>query len=410
MTLLVVGIGIPHVRDAELADALRDKDNEIFSFFLSFVVIGFYWLAHHRFFSRLVAVDVRFMKLNLVYLAAIAFMPFPTALVGQLRRLRAGRDRALRDHARVSPASWRRRCSGTRSRPDCSASASTTDVFRNYMIASLAPALVFAALDPDRVRRPEPRRCSSWLLIFPLEFLIGKYLRTDPRRTERARASESSRSVVVGGVEGDDDRRRGSGRSAQVDGSWCAAAHTRRLLGLAGEADAVGAELGVAQVDADAAGEPGRLRPRLGVVASRHRARHRRHHAAVDTEAAVELADVVEQRGRQPARVVGVRRVGEAGLHVAGDADGVALVVVGLAAELHEPAGGEHDLDPRRRRRRAAAPATAPARSDRRGDRASSRLSSDQRKTQLNSWSMTGSSNLEITPVEKTSTNSTRNP
>src|SRR3954451_14817451 len=56
MTLLVVGIGIPHVRDSELADTLRDKDNEIFSFFLSFIVIGFYWLAHHRFFSRLVAV------------------------------------------------------------------------------------------------------------------------------------------------------------------------------------------------------------------------------------------------------------------------------------------------------------------------------------------------------------------
>src|SRR3954451_12804727 len=57
MTLLVVGIGIPHVRESKLGEALSSKDAEIFSFFLSFGVIGAYWLAHHRFFTRLAAVD-----------------------------------------------------------------------------------------------------------------------------------------------------------------------------------------------------------------------------------------------------------------------------------------------------------------------------------------------------------------
>ena len=47
------------------------------------MVIGYYWLAHHRFFSQLVAVEQGLIMLNLVYLAAIAFMPFPTALVGK---------------------------------------------------------------------------------------------------------------------------------------------------------------------------------------------------------------------------------------------------------------------------------------------------------------------------------------
>ena len=47
MTLLVVGIGIPEVRESELGDALRGKDSEILSFFISFFVIGFYWLGHH---------------------------------------------------------------------------------------------------------------------------------------------------------------------------------------------------------------------------------------------------------------------------------------------------------------------------------------------------------------------------
>ena len=46
-------------------------------------MIGYFWLAHHRFFARLAARSTpRFMQINLLYLAAIAFMPFPTALVG----------------------------------------------------------------------------------------------------------------------------------------------------------------------------------------------------------------------------------------------------------------------------------------------------------------------------------------
>src|SRR5690242_11701602 len=38
MTLLVVGIGIPEVRESELGDALRGKEAEIISFFISFFV------------------------------------------------------------------------------------------------------------------------------------------------------------------------------------------------------------------------------------------------------------------------------------------------------------------------------------------------------------------------------------
>jgi len=177
MTLLVVGIGIPHVRDSQIADHLRDKDNEIFSFFLSFIVIGFYWLAHHRFFSRLVAVDVRFMKLNLVYLAAIAFMPFPTALVGSygdsetvtivLYAIALGfaslMEAAMFWHAQKAEL--------LRKRLDDRA-------FRNSMMASVAPALVFVLSIPIAFVDPS-LGLLSWLLIIPLEFLIGKYLRTD---------------------------------------------------------------------------------------------------------------------------------------------------------------------------------------------------------------------------------------
>jgi uncharacterized membrane protein len=177
MTLLVVGIGIPQVRDSKIGDALSDKTTEIFSFFLSFLVIGLYWLAHHRFFSKLAAVDVRFMKINLVYLAAIAFMPFPTALVGNygdgeavvivLYAITLGFaslvDALLFWHAQQAGL-LRERLGDRR--------------FRNYLIAALIPAVVFAISIPIAAV-DAGLALLSWLLIFPVEFLVGKYLRVE---------------------------------------------------------------------------------------------------------------------------------------------------------------------------------------------------------------------------------------
>jgi uncharacterized membrane protein len=87
MTLLVVALGIPHLDDGDnvhgLLNALHDLIPDFVSFFLSFAVIGRYWLAHHQFVALLKAMDQKFIALNLVYLAFIAFLPFPTALLGE---------------------------------------------------------------------------------------------------------------------------------------------------------------------------------------------------------------------------------------------------------------------------------------------------------------------------------------
>lgn len=86
MTLLVVGITVPDLPDADsvgdLADALGDLSSSLISFFISFAVIGRYWLAHHQFFSKLQRADQGLIALNLMYLGFIAFLPFPTALFG----------------------------------------------------------------------------------------------------------------------------------------------------------------------------------------------------------------------------------------------------------------------------------------------------------------------------------------
>jgi uncharacterized membrane protein len=87
MTLLVVDLAVPVLHHDssvhELADQLGDDSEKFVSFFISFAVIGRYWMAHHTYFSALARLDRALIGLNLVYLAFIAFLPFPTALLGE---------------------------------------------------------------------------------------------------------------------------------------------------------------------------------------------------------------------------------------------------------------------------------------------------------------------------------------
>ena len=87
MTLLVVDLAVPVLHHDssvhELADQLNGEKEKFVSFFISFAVIGRYWLAHHAFFSQLARMDRPLIALNLVYLAFIALLPFPTALLGE---------------------------------------------------------------------------------------------------------------------------------------------------------------------------------------------------------------------------------------------------------------------------------------------------------------------------------------
>jgi TMEM175 potassium channel family protein len=86
LTLIVVGIGVPTLRDAtdasELWHALGDRLPEFVSFLVGLGVIGFYWSSHHESFEQLAAVDRRYASWTVVYLGAVAFLPYPIRLVG----------------------------------------------------------------------------------------------------------------------------------------------------------------------------------------------------------------------------------------------------------------------------------------------------------------------------------------
>jgi uncharacterized membrane protein len=84
--LIVVGIGVPTITDSsnasDLADALWEQRAELISFFIGVLIIGFYWLSHHTSYDGLKAVDVPYAVWTVVYLAFVAFLPFPIRLVG----------------------------------------------------------------------------------------------------------------------------------------------------------------------------------------------------------------------------------------------------------------------------------------------------------------------------------------
>jgi len=100
ITLLIIEIGVPHVRGNEsLASALGDLWPSYGAYVLSFVMIGIYWVNHHSFFRLFVRTDHYFLMLNVFFLMAIAFLPFPTAVLGEYLDNAQQRDAAVRLYA-----------------------------------------------------------------------------------------------------------------------------------------------------------------------------------------------------------------------------------------------------------------------------------------------------------------------
>jgi len=90
MTLLGVELRVPVLRagltyrqtNQALWHVLRGMGGELYAFALSFFVLGVFWIAHHRKFRLIRRYDDRLLWLNLVFLFSVAFLPFPTAVLG----------------------------------------------------------------------------------------------------------------------------------------------------------------------------------------------------------------------------------------------------------------------------------------------------------------------------------------
>jgi TMEM175 potassium channel family protein len=80
ITLLVVDIRVPTVV-TNAAQELSKAQDRILSFVISFLVIGLFWMGHHRLFRLITALNRPLIFLNLLFLGSIAFLPYPTALI-----------------------------------------------------------------------------------------------------------------------------------------------------------------------------------------------------------------------------------------------------------------------------------------------------------------------------------------
>jgi uncharacterized membrane protein len=86
ITLLVLEIKVPHVSDdtnIPLLKFLIGMTPKFIGFFISFFVIGQYWIVHHKLFGFVEDYDGGLLWLNLIFLLSIVLMPFSTALYSE---------------------------------------------------------------------------------------------------------------------------------------------------------------------------------------------------------------------------------------------------------------------------------------------------------------------------------------
>jgi uncharacterized membrane protein len=86
MTLIVLTIAPPRPPLAQAASQLPGMMMalipQILSFAIAFLVLGIFWLEHHRQFHFVRTVDPRLLWLNILLLISIAFVPFSTDVAG----------------------------------------------------------------------------------------------------------------------------------------------------------------------------------------------------------------------------------------------------------------------------------------------------------------------------------------
>ena len=87
ITLLVLDIRLPtagdSLTDAELSQLLLGIWPKYMAYVISFLVIGMFWIGHHRKFRFIQRYDNRLLLLNVLLLMVIAFTPFPTTLISE---------------------------------------------------------------------------------------------------------------------------------------------------------------------------------------------------------------------------------------------------------------------------------------------------------------------------------------
>lgn len=87
ITLLVLDIKLPEGfgadSDQQLWDALVELGPRLLAYFLSFAVIGSFWISHRAKFNHIVRSNVGLLWINMIFLLTIGLVPFTTNLIAE---------------------------------------------------------------------------------------------------------------------------------------------------------------------------------------------------------------------------------------------------------------------------------------------------------------------------------------
>jgi uncharacterized membrane protein len=83
LTLMVFQIRVPDVAPDKLWRQLLHQAPEFYSYAVSFVLVGIYWVAHHNMYHLVKRSTRLLLWMNLLFLMFVGFVPYSVALVGR---------------------------------------------------------------------------------------------------------------------------------------------------------------------------------------------------------------------------------------------------------------------------------------------------------------------------------------
>ena len=90
MTLLILEVHVPVKQlihsEKDLFNAIWMLGPKLFSYFISFLILGIFWVAHHGQFAFIKSTNRELLWINVLLLSFISLLPFSAALLGEYIR------------------------------------------------------------------------------------------------------------------------------------------------------------------------------------------------------------------------------------------------------------------------------------------------------------------------------------
>jgi uncharacterized membrane protein len=175
ITLLVLDIRLPDsiagLSDRELLNRLLAVGPRYFAYVISFLVIGGFWIGHHRRFRSILFYNRWLIFLNLLLMMVVAFIPFPTGVIAENGNRTGTIFYALSITlvGLLSAAGWIYACRAGLVDPRMTTRETNSETWQSLIVPGVfLTSIALAFIDPDLAKY-------AWLLTIPVTFLIRSY-------------------------------------------------------------------------------------------------------------------------------------------------------------------------------------------------------------------------------------------